>query len=250
MCVSAATVRPSSIRPAPGPWPTTTPAISWPNTIGGGPKLSCAHLSQRSMWTSVPQTDAASTRTRISPGPGCGMGTSRTAAPGAAFSLTSARMVVPMPGADASSAGASCAFTVCWSGLHQQVPSSGVVGESIHCSANVAACSGCHVSSRSARSQAIKANGVLIESKRTASTFLAQLLFVGGGALSYHGLDTGHVCLADAVALAEHATGAAIGQHDVAVLQVVHPILRVLFRRWAIDRWLHRGLARNRVVVA
>ena len=67
--------RPRPCRPAgcgrrPGRVPTTTPAISWPNVIGGGPKFSCAHGSQRSMWTSVPHTLAAWTRTRISPGPG------------------------------------------------------------------------------------------------------------------------------------------------------------------------------------
>ena len=67
-------VVPIGMRVAPGPRSTTTPAISWPKIIGGGPKLACAHGSQRSMWTSVPHTLAAWTRTRTSPGPGCGNG--------------------------------------------------------------------------------------------------------------------------------------------------------------------------------
>src|SRR5918992_4824303 len=82
------------MRPAPSPCPTTVPAISCPKTIGGVAKFSWAHSSQRSMWTSVPHTLAASTRTSSSPGPGRGIGTSRMAAPGPGASLTSARMVM------------------------------------------------------------------------------------------------------------------------------------------------------------
>ena len=59
----------------------------------GGLKFACAHASQRSMCTSVPQTLAAWTWTNTSPGPGSGTGTSRMAAPGRAVSLTRARMV-------------------------------------------------------------------------------------------------------------------------------------------------------------
>ena len=78
--------------------------------IGGGPKFSCAHGSQRSMWTSVPHTLAASTRISSSPGPGVGTGTSLTAAPGAAVSLTSARMVVPSGGVSRT----ACGWEVIW----------------------------------------------------------------------------------------------------------------------------------------
>src|SRR5574337_1946793 len=100
MWLSAATSSPRGMRVAPGPAATTMPAISWPKTIGVGPKLAWAQSSQRSIWMSVPQTLAASTRTRISPGPGSGTGTSRNSRPGARAGFTRARIVGGRDGSD------------------------------------------------------------------------------------------------------------------------------------------------------
>src|SRR6266540_5644513 len=56
------------------------------------------------MWRSVPQIDAASTLTRISPGPGLGEGTSRRRAPGSGAILRRARMVAGISPTSAGSA--------------------------------------------------------------------------------------------------------------------------------------------------
>jgi hypothetical protein len=51
---------------------STVPAISWPKTMG----VLATGSWPRNMWRSEPQTPAASTRTRASPGLGVGTGTS------------------------------------------------------------------------------------------------------------------------------------------------------------------------------
>ena len=78
------------------PVSTTSPENSWPMTTGGCIRA-WAQAFQWRMWTSVPQTAAAFTRTRMSRGPIWGMGRVRSSIlPGAAAVFTTARMVPVM----------------------------------------------------------------------------------------------------------------------------------------------------------
>ena len=71
------------------PTSTTSPTNSWPITSGTG-IVRCAHASQRSMWTSVPQIPVMPTRIRTSLIPISGSATSSSQTPGSARLFTSA----------------------------------------------------------------------------------------------------------------------------------------------------------------
>jgi len=71
---------------------STYPATSWPKVIGVRMRPS-DHSFQSKMCRSVPQIDAAWTRSRTSPSPGSGIGTSTSWAPRARAVFRNARIV-------------------------------------------------------------------------------------------------------------------------------------------------------------